>query len=56
MVAFLYRCPITGLNVQGWSADEAGDDEDTTYETATRLACRQAHLVNRSTGKVLGDG
>jgi hypothetical protein len=54
MAAFLYRCPTTGLNVQGWFADEVGDDDDTTYETMTCLACRQVHLVNRSTGRVLG--
>jgi hypothetical protein len=30
MGAFLYRCPTTGLNVQGWIADEVGDDEETT--------------------------
>ena len=23
-VAFIYRCPNTGLNVQGWVAEEAG--------------------------------
>jgi hypothetical protein len=54
MAAFLYRCPTTALNVQGWFGDEVVDDEDTTYETVTCLACRQVHLVNRSTGKVLG--
>jgi hypothetical protein len=54
MAAFLYRCPTTGLNVQEWFADEVGDDEETTYETVTCLACAQVHLVNRSTGKVLG--
>ena len=26
---FLYRCPNTGQNVQGWSADEVTDDDDT---------------------------
>jgi hypothetical protein len=41
-------------NVQGWSADEVGDDEDTTCETVTCLACRQVHFVSRSTRKVLG--
>jgi hypothetical protein len=49
MAAFLYRCPTTGLNVQGWFADEK-----TTYETVTCLACTQVHLINRLTGKVLG--
>jgi hypothetical protein len=26
---FLYRCPNTGQNVQGWSADEVTDDDET---------------------------
>jgi hypothetical protein len=55
MGAFIYRCPATALNVQGWFADEADDDEETTYETVTCSACCQVHLVNRATGRVLGD-
>jgi hypothetical protein len=54
MAAFLYRCPTTGLNVQGWFADEVGDNEETTYETVTCLASTQVRLVNRLTGGVLG--
>jgi hypothetical protein len=54
MGASLYRCPTTGLNVQGWFADEVDDEEEMTYDTVTCLACTQVHLVNRSTGKVLG--
>jgi len=49
---FLYRCPNTGRNVQGYVADEVSED---TYESVTCLACRQVHLVNAKTGKVLGD-
>ena len=30
---FLYRCPNTGQNVQGWSADEVADDDDTKRRT-----------------------
>jgi hypothetical protein len=41
--------------VQGWFADEVGDDEETGYETVTCLACSQVHLVNRATGRVLGN-
>jgi hypothetical protein len=43
-----------GLKVQAWFADEVTDDEETVYETVTCLACSQGHLVNRVTGKVLG--
>ena len=54
MAAFIYRCPRTGRNVQGWFADDVSGDEDETYEAVTCLACAQMHLVNRSTGRVLG--
>jgi hypothetical protein len=55
MAPFLYRCPNTGLNVQGWFADNASEEDEDTYETVTCLACTRAHLINRSTGKVLGE-
>jgi hypothetical protein len=50
---FLYRCPKTGLKVQGWLADDPSGDDDGVYETVTCLACTRVHLINRSTGKVL---
>jgi hypothetical protein len=56
MAAFIHRCPTTGRNVQGWFADDVSEDEGETYEAVTCLACAQMHLVNRSTGKVLGAG
>jgi hypothetical protein len=57
MRTVIYRCPRTGLNVQGWFADEAFAPEDgthATYESLRCLACTGLHLVNRSTGKLLG--
>ena len=55
MAAFLFRCPVTGQNVQGWLADDPTADADkNVYETVTCLACACPHLVNRSTGRVLG--
>jgi len=51
---FLYRCPNTGQNVQGWSADEVTDDDD-AYQSVPCIACTRLHLVNLKTGKVLGD-
>ena len=51
---FLYRCPNTGQNVQGWSADELTDDDD-TYQSFECTACTRVHLVNLKTGKVLGE-
>ncbi len=54
MAPFLYRCPNTGLRVQGFVAEDVPDDAD-TYESVTCLACQQVHLVNPATGKVLGE-
>lgn len=44
MAPFLFRCPNTGLHVQGWSAEEVPADELNTYETVTCIACQQVHL------------
>jgi hypothetical protein len=54
MAPFIFRCPNTGLHMQGWSAEDVSDDRE-TYEAMTCTACRQLHFVNRATGKVLGD-
>jgi hypothetical protein len=54
MPPFLYRCPNTGQTVQAYTADDP--DDDLSYMQVTCLACAQAHLVNRKTGKVLGAG
>jgi hypothetical protein len=40
--------------VQGWVADDASEDTRETYETVSCPACRQVHLVNPTTGRVLG--
>jgi hypothetical protein len=53
MVAFLYRCPITGEQVQGWTELDCSDTNE--YETVHCLACQQIHLINPATGKVVGD-
>lgn len=55
MATLIYRCPTTGLNVQAWFADDPSTTEGETYETVRCLACNQMHLINRSTGKTLGD-
>jgi hypothetical protein len=54
MPPFIYRCPNTGLKVQGFVAEEVANDSD-AYETITCLACQQVHLVNPANGRVLGD-
>jgi hypothetical protein len=54
MAAFLYRCPNTGLNVQGWIAGDPGVDVNSTYESLTCTACARLHMVNPKNGHVLG--
>jgi hypothetical protein len=54
MATCLFRCPSTGHRVQGWFADNGSVNGDETYEGVTCLACRQVHMVNPKTGKVLG--
>jgi hypothetical protein len=54
MVTVLFLCPNTGDGVQGWFADDGSADSGESYEGVTCLACRQVHMVNPRTGKVLG--
>jgi hypothetical protein len=54
MAPFLYRCPNTSQQVQGYFADDPIEDAD-EYQSVTCLACRRTHFVNPSTGKVLGE-
>jgi len=54
MAPFVYRCPNTGLRVQGFIAEDPLDDGE-SYEAITCLACRRLHLVNPVTGRVLGE-
>jgi len=54
MALFLYRCPNLRFQVQGCVPDDAALDGGETYESVTCTACRQTHLVNPATGKVLG--
>ena len=52
--AFLYRCPNTGLRVQGWIANERTELDEDNFEAMTCPACGRVHLVNPKTGTVLG--
>ena len=60
MPAFLYCCPVTGYNIQGFipdavlDSDIAADGSGDTYQTVTCTVCRRIHLVNPRTGKVAG--
>jgi hypothetical protein len=52
---FLYRCPNTGLNVQGRIEGEPTDRETDLYEAVTCTACARVHLVNPKTGRLFGE-
>ena len=54
MANFIYRCPNTGMNVQGWVADDPTEGEGETYQQITCTICTRVHLVNPKTGKVVG--
>jgi hypothetical protein len=57
MASFIFRCPNTGLNVQGWVAEdptERGREIKEIYEAITCTACTRLHGVSPATGKVLG--
>jgi hypothetical protein len=51
MAPFLYRCPATGQNVQGWAADDIDDEAPLSV---TCLACSRVHLVDPKTGRTVG--
>jgi len=38
-----------------WLPDAEPTDQADSYETVTCPACTRLHLVNKSTGKILGD-
>ena len=46
MVTFIYRCPKTGFNVQGWLAEEPADPS--AVVPVTCLACSGTHLVSHA--------
>jgi hypothetical protein len=49
-----FQCPNTGLRVRGL-AEGDGFENDDTCEAIVCSACRQFHLVNLKTGKIVGD-
>jgi hypothetical protein len=52
MATFIFRCPIAGVHVQGWT--ERDDFDPDEYESLLCLACQRVHLVNPATARVLG--
>ena len=55
MPLFIYRCPATGHQVQGFSADDLSVDSH-IYEPGFCALCRRFHNVNPATGAILGQG
>jgi len=51
---FLYRCPLTGYEVQGFIADSPTEKNGHVYESLTCVVCKRIHLVDPKTGKVAG--
>ena len=54
MAIFIFRCPKTDRNVQGWIAAEDVPEDGNTYTPVQCTACRRVHRVNLLTGRVLG--
>ena len=57
MTPTIFKCQETGLNVQ-WEAEEIqqdGEGHGTPYEVIKCPACTRMHLLNISTGKLLGE-
>jgi len=53
MANFVFKCPVTGFNVQhNWDNDP--DVSENEYEAIACPACTRIHLVNRRSGKLLG--
>jgi hypothetical protein len=46
-----FLCPNMGVSVESSFADT--EDSDEIYERVTCLACRQLHMLNLRTGKIL---
>ena len=52
---FNYRCHNTGLRIQALAAAEEIAEDADRYEPVTCVMCRQVHLMNPWTGKVLSE-
>ena len=51
----LFRCPVTGKLVQHFIAEIATDTQGyDRFESVKCLACGLSHMINVTTGKVLG--
>ena len=56
MPPFIFRCPTTGFQVQGFAAgNDESEETDDVFVGITCLACASVHLVNPKTGKTAGE-
>jgi len=55
MANFIFRCPDTSFNVQCQVDDDSGEESGDVYEAVRCLACDRLHLINRRTGRLLGE-
>ncbi len=57
MTPVLFRCPVTGLNVQGMVPhDIHAEPVGHVFVSVRCVACSQTHLVNPATREVMGKG
>ena len=54
MVTSVFTCPKTSMKVQHWLSDEDEGVSDNEYEGIMCPACTKMHLINRKSGKLLG--
>jgi hypothetical protein len=56
MPALIFRCPLTGYNVQGFLAEapQAQPSADKVFVSLRCTACGQTHLVDPASREVLG--
>jgi len=54
MPLFIYCCPTTGYQVQGFSAEDVSVNTH-TYEPVVCAMCKSTHHVNPATGVVLSE-
>jgi hypothetical protein len=56
MPPFLYRCPNTGFNVQGYAPnDHESERGGEVFIGITCLACGLVHPINPKTGKTVSE-
>jgi predicted RNA-binding Zn-ribbon protein involved in translation (DUF1610 family) len=55
MENLVFRCARTGANVQVWLTQAPTPDDEHSYEAVPCPACGRTHLVNKQTGRILGD-